>query len=60
MDHGDSPASSLQSTGDTGQLLQELLNLQKSNGINHIYPILWMNYTDKYEMYNDLCCTEQC
>lgn len=32
MDHGDSPASSLQSTGDTGQLLQELLNLQKSNG----------------------------
>lgn len=60
MDHGDSPASSLQSTGDTGQLLQELLNLQKSNGINHIYPILWMNYTDKHEMYNDLCCTEQC
>ncbi|XP_062607196.1 enhancer of mRNA-decapping protein 4-like, partial [Saccostrea cucullata] len=34
MDHGDSPASSLQSTGDTGQLLQELLNLQKSNGLS--------------------------
>ena len=32
MDHGDSPASSLQSTGDTGHLLQELMNLQKSNG----------------------------
>ncbi|XP_022340302.2 enhancer of mRNA-decapping protein 4-like isoform X1 [Crassostrea virginica] len=34
MDHGDSPASSLQSTGDTGQLLQELLNLQKSNALS--------------------------
>lgn len=34
MDDGGSPASSLNSagTGDTGHLLQELMNLQRSNG----------------------------
>ncbi|KAJ8303214.1 hypothetical protein KUTeg_019610 [Tegillarca granosa] len=31
MEPGESPGSTLNSTGDTGQLLQELMNLQKSN-----------------------------